>query len=75
MSNTFFQECEKFCGKLAVVTGSAESAQLWPPKMLTEAPLMVIYKKVFDVMLHLGAEWPSKQNTLIADTILTESGP
>jgi len=43
--------------------------------MLTEAPLMVIYKKVFDVMLHLGAEWPSKQNTLIADTILTESGP
>jgi len=35
---------------------------------------MVIYKKknVFDVMLHLEAEWPSKQNTLIADTILAE---
>jgi len=29
---------------------------------------------VFDVMLHLEAEWPSKQNILIADTILTESG-
>jgi len=26
-------------------------------------------------MLHLEAEWPSKQNILIADTILTESGP
>jgi len=36
---------------------------------------MVIYKKVFDVMLHLEAEWPSKQNILIADTILAEPGP
>jgi len=32
-------------------------------------PLMVIYKKDFDVMLHLEAEWPSKQNILIADTL------
>jgi len=30
---------------------------------------MVIYKKDFDVMLHLEAEWPSKQNILIADTL------
>jgi len=26
-------------------------------------------------MLHLGAEWPSKQNILIADTIFAEPGP
>jgi len=26
-------------------------------------------------MLHLEAEWPSKQNILITDTILGESGP
>jgi len=26
-------------------------------------------------MLHLEAEWPSKQNTLIADIILAKSGP
>jgi len=26
-------------------------------------------------MEHLEAEWPSKQNTLIADIILAESGP
>ena len=26
-------------------------------------------------MLHLEAEWPSKQNILIADTILEEPGP
>jgi len=26
-------------------------------------------------VLHLEAEWPSKQNTLIADTFLAESGP
>jgi len=43
--------------------------------MLTGAPIMVRYKKVFDVILHLEAEWPSKQNILIADTILAESGP
>ena len=39
-------------------------------------PLTVMYiKKVFEVMLRLEAEWPPKQNTLIADTILAESGP
>jgi len=42
---------------------SAISAQLFPPKMLTGAALMVIYKKGLDIMLHLEAEWPSKQNT------------
>jgi len=26
-------------------------------------------------MLHLEAEWPSKQNILIADTILAQPGP
>ena len=26
-------------------------------------------------MLHLEAEWPSKENILIADTILAESAP
>jgi len=37
---------------------------------------MVIYKKnVFDFMLHLEAEWPSKRKILIADTILAEPGP
>jgi len=25
-------------------------------------------------MLHLGTEWPSKQNILITDTILAEPG-
>jgi len=44
------------------------------PQMLTGAPLMVIYKKSY-VMLHLEAEWTSKQNILIADTILAEPGP
>jgi len=58
MSNTFFEECEKFCGKLAVVAGSAVSAQLCPPPNAYRGPLIVIYKKVFDVMLHLEAEWP-----------------
>jgi len=32
-------------------------------------------KKGFGVMSHLDAEWPSKQNILIADTILAEPGP
>jgi len=36
---------------------------------------MVSYKKVFHVILHLQAEWPSKHNILIADTILAESIP
>jgi len=35
---------------------------------------MVIYKKSY-VMLQREAEWPLKQNILIADTILTEPGP
>jgi len=26
-------------------------------------------------MLHLEAEWPSKQNILIADTVVAEPGP
>jgi len=44
--------------------------------MLTGAPLTLIYKKnVFDVMLHLEAERPSKQNFLTAETILAEPGP
>jgi len=32
---------------------------------------MLIYKKSY-VMLHLEAEWPSKQNLLIADTVLAK---
>jgi len=35
---------------------------------------MVIYKKSY-VMLHLEAAWTSKQNILIADTILAEPRP
>jgi len=35
---------------------------------------MVIYKKGFNVMLHLETEWPSKQNILIAETFLAETG-
>jgi len=31
-------------------------------------------KRIFDVMLHLEAEWPSKQNILIADIVLAEPG-
>jgi len=58
-----------------VCVPSAVAAQLCPPKMLAGGPLTVIYKNVFDVMLHLEAEWPSKQHILIADTVLAESGP
>jgi len=36
---------------------------------------MVIFENVFDIMLHLEVEWPSKQNILIADPILAEPGP
>jgi len=56
--------------------------------MLTGAPLMAIFKKYFDVMAHLDAEWPSQQNILIfifsyftiilvplADTISAEPPP
>jgi len=45
-----------------------------PPKCLQGHPLMMIYKKMFDIMLYLEAKWPSKQNILIEDTILAESG-
>jgi len=34
---------------------------------------MVIYEKIH-VMPHLDAKWPSKQNIVIADTILAEPG-
>jgi len=43
--------------------------------MPTGTPNGDSHKKVFDVTLHLEAERPSKQNILIADTILAESGP
>jgi len=36
---------------------------------------MVIYKKKFPRNLHVKAEWTSKQNILIADTVLTGPGP
>jgi len=45
-----------------------------PSKMFTRAPLMVVYKKSY-VMLHLEAEWTSKENILIADIILAVPGP
>ena len=40
--------------------------------MLPGPPDRDLQKKV---MLHLEAEWPPKQNNLIADTILAEPGP
>jgi len=43
--------------------------------MLTGTPNGDVKKNVFDVVPHFVAEWPSKQNNLIADTILAESGP
>ena len=42
--------------------------------MLTGAPLMVVYKKVFDVTLHLEAEWPSKQNIQARSQVSTFGG-
>jgi len=36
---------------------------------------MVIHKKNSFVMLHLEGEWLSRQNILIADTILAEPDP
>jgi len=55
---------------------SAVAAQLWAPPKCLQPPLMVIYKKkFFDVMLHLEAEWPLKENILTADTILAEPRP
>jgi len=54
---------------------SGVAAQLCAPlKMVAGGTLMVIYKKSY-VMLHLEAEWRSKQNTLNANTILAEPGP
>jgi len=51
----------------------AVSAQLCPhPKWLRGPPNDYLLKKV---MLHLGAEWTSKQNNLKADIILAETGP
>jgi len=47
------------------------SPTLPPPQNAYRGPLMVICKKTY-VMLHLEAEWPSKQNILIAETILAE---
>ena len=44
------------------------------PQMLPRVPKWWFIKKSY-VMLHLEAEWPSKQNILIADTILAEPGP
>jgi len=58
----------------AVIWGPCISAQcrisptLDPPQSAYKSPLMVIYKKVFDVMLHLEASWLS-ENTLIAGAI------
>ena len=62
--------------KLLVVDAVPYQPNSGPPKMLSgPSPMLIYKKKVFDVMLHLEAEWPSKQNILIADTILAEPGP
>ena len=54
---------------------SAVSAQLWSPsKMLTEAPLLVTYKKNFRRYATSRGRLDSKQNIIIADTILAEPG-
>jgi len=50
------------------------SPTLAHPQNACRGPLIVICKKRY-VMLHLEAEWPSKQNILIAETILAEQGP
>ena len=50
---------------------SAVALQLWAPQMLTGTPNG--YLQNSHIMLHL--EWTSKQNILIADTILAEPGP
>ena len=57
------------------VASSAVSAQLCSPESLKGRPNGDLQKNVFDVMLHLEAEWPSKQNILISDIILAEQGP
>jgi len=65
---------KKACFSLPILI-SAAAAQLFPPKCLQGPANGDLQKNVFDVMLHLEAEWPSKQNILIADTILAEPGP
>ena len=62
-------------GSMIIARCSAVAAQLLPPKCLQEPPNGDLYKKGFDIMLHLEAEWPSNQNILIADTILAEPRP
>jgi len=49
------------------------SQTLSPPNAYS-GPLMVICKKKLCYATSRG-EWPSKQNTLIAETILAEPGP
>jgi len=59
-----------------VVEISAVAAQLCHPFNAYRAPLDDGFqKKVLDIMLHLEAEWPSKQNILIVYTILEKLGP
>jgi len=50
------------------------SPTLGSPQNAYRGPLMVVYKKV-NVMLHLEVQWTSKQNIVIAETILAEPGP
>ena len=45
-----------------------------PPKNASKGPPNGEFKKSC-VMLHFEAEWTSKENILIADTILAEPGP
>jgi len=45
-----------------------------PPKHLQGPPNGNLQKKFFDVKLYLETEWSSKENILIADTILAEPG-
>ena len=44
------------------------------PKCLQVPPVVIYKKKSFDVMLHLGVEWPSKQNIQITDATVAEAG-
>jgi len=46
-----------------------------PSKNAYRGTLTVMCKKKFDDMLHLAAEWSSKQNILIADTIFGRIRP
>ena len=56
---------------------NAVSAQLCVPKNRYRGPpdSDLLKKRFRRYMLHHEAEWPSKQNSLIADTILAEPGP